>query len=67
MSTNQPPRYSAMLSLNPRVGHFVRSGANPPRHSAASRVHVVLEVTSCSELPMAAVAQAGKGLDWLAE
>ncbi len=28
MSTNRSPRYSAMLSLDPRVGHFVRSGAN---------------------------------------
>ena len=28
MSTNRSRRYSAMLSLNPRVGHSVRSGAN---------------------------------------
>ena len=28
MSTNRSPRYSAMLSLNPRAGHSVRSGAN---------------------------------------
>jgi hypothetical protein len=31
------------------------------------RVHVLVEVTPDSELPMAAIAQAGKALDWLAE
>ena len=30
-------------------------------------VHVLVEVTAGGELPMAAIAQAGKGLDWLAE
>jgi hypothetical protein len=28
MSTNRSPRYSVMLSLNPRTDHSVRSGAN---------------------------------------
>jgi hypothetical protein len=32
-----------------------------------ARVHVVVEVAPSGELPMAAIAQAGKGLDWLAE
>lgn len=32
-----------------------------------TRVHVLVEVTPGGELPMAAIAQAGKGLDWLAE
>jgi hypothetical protein len=30
-------------------------------------VHVLVEVTLDGELPMAAIAQAGNGLDWLAE
>jgi hypothetical protein len=32
-----------------------------------TRVHVLVEVTLGGELPMAAIARAGKGLDWLAE
>jgi hypothetical protein len=32
-----------------------------------TRVHVLVEVTPGVELPMAAIALAGKGLDWLAE
>jgi len=28
MSMSRSPRYCAMLSLNPRAGHSVRSGAN---------------------------------------
>jgi hypothetical protein len=32
-----------------------------------ARVHVLVEVTSGGALPMAAIAQAGKSLDWLAE
>ncbi len=32
-----------------------------------ARVHVLVEVTPGSELPMAATAQTGKGLDWLDE
>ena len=32
-----------------------------------ARVHVLVEVTAGGELPMAAIAQAGKGLDWLDE
>jgi hypothetical protein len=32
-----------------------------------ARVHVLVEVTSAGELPMAAIVQAGKGLGWLAE
>jgi hypothetical protein len=32
-----------------------------------ARVHVLVEVNPDGELPMAAIAQAGKGLDWLAE
>ena len=31
-----------------------------------ARVHALVEVTLDGELPMAAIAQAGKGLDWLA-
>ncbi len=31
------------------------------------RVHVLVEVSPNSEPPMAAIAQAGKGLEWLAE
>ena len=34
---------------------------------AHARVHVLVEVTSGDDLPMTAIAQAGKGLDWLAE
>jgi hypothetical protein len=30
-------------------------------------VHVLVEVTPGDEFPMAAIAQAGRGLDWLAE
>lgn len=30
-------------------------------------VHVLVEVVPDGELPMAAIAQSGKGLDWLAE
>lgn len=32
-----------------------------------TRVHVPVEVTPGGELPMAPIARAGKGLDWLAE
>jgi len=32
-----------------------------------ARVHVLVELSPGDELPMAAIAQAGKGLDWLAE
>jgi hypothetical protein len=32
-----------------------------------AQVHVLVEVTLDGELPMAAIVQAGKGLDWLAE
>jgi hypothetical protein len=35
-----------------------------PSHA---RVHVLVEVTPDGELPMGTIAQAGKGLDWLAE
>ena len=31
------------------------------------RVHVLVEITPSDELPMTAIAQAGKGFDWLAE
>lgn len=31
-----------------------------------ARVHVLVEVSPGGELPMTAIAQAGKGLDWLA-
>jgi hypothetical protein len=34
---------------------------------ADARVHVLVEITPSGELPMAAIAHAGKGLDWLAE
>ena len=32
-----------------------------------ARVHVLVEAAASGELPTAAIAQAGKGLDWLAE
>lgn len=32
-----------------------------------ARVHVVVEIAEGSEPPMAAIAQAGKGFDWLAQ
>lgn len=35
--------------------------------AAAVRVHVVVEICDPDEPPMAAIAQAGKALDWLAE
>jgi len=31
------------------------------------RVHVLVELPQSNDPPMAAIAQAGKGLDWLAE
>lgn len=34
--------------------------------AAGARVHVLVEVVD-AELPMAAIARAGKGLDWLAD
>jgi hypothetical protein len=34
---------------------------------SAELVHVLVEVASEEDLPMAAIAQAGRGLDWLAE
>lgn len=34
---------------------------------AHARVHVLVEVTPSGELPMAAIAQGGKGPDWLIE
>jgi hypothetical protein len=35
-----------------------------PSHA---QVHVLVEVTPAGELPMAVLAEAGRGLDWLAE
>ena len=35
--------------------------------AATARVHVLVEVIDVTEPPMAAVAQAGKGFEWLAE
>jgi hypothetical protein len=35
--------------------------------AAHVRVHVLVEVTDSDALPMAAIAQSGKGLDWLAD
>ena len=34
---------------------------------ATARVHVLVEVIDTAEPPMAAIAQAGKGFDWLAD
>jgi hypothetical protein len=39
-------------------------GARPSRHHV--RVHVLVEVADVA-MPMAAIAQTGKGLDWLAD
>jgi len=41
---------------------LVRRGISPH-----VRVHVLVELAPGDELPMAAIADAGKGLDWLAE
>jgi len=35
--------------------------------AATARVHALVQVTDPGEPPMAAIAQAGKGLDWLAD
>lgn len=35
--------------------------------AGATRVHVVVDVLEADDLPMAAIAQAGGALDWLAE
>jgi hypothetical protein len=35
--------------------------------AAHVRVHVLVEVSDADTLPMAAIAQSGKGLDWLAD
>ncbi len=35
--------------------------------AANARVHVLVEVLDNMDLPMAAIAQAGKALDWLAD
>jgi hypothetical protein len=35
--------------------------------AAETRVHVVIDVLDADPLPMAAIAQAGKALDWLAD
>ena len=35
--------------------------------AAHVRVHILVEVADADALPMAAIAQAGKGLDWLAD
>jgi hypothetical protein len=35
--------------------------------AAATRVHVVIDVLDADTLPMAAIARAGKALDWLAD
>ena len=35
--------------------------------AGATRVHVVVNVLEADDLPMAAIAQAGGALDWLAE
>lgn len=35
--------------------------------ASTARVHVLVEILDPAALPMAAIAQAGQGLDWLAE
>jgi hypothetical protein len=35
--------------------------------AAETRVHVVIDVLGADPLPMAAIAEAGKALDWLAD
>jgi mRNA interferase MazF len=35
--------------------------------AANARVHVLVEVLDTSDLPMSAIAAAGKGFDWLAD
>ena len=35
--------------------------------AADARVHVLVEVLDATDLPMAAMAAAGKGFDWLAD
>ena len=35
--------------------------------AGATRVHVVVDVLEADDIPMAAIAQAGGALDWLAE
>jgi hypothetical protein len=35
--------------------------------ASGTRVHVLVEVASEEDLPMAAIAQVGRGFDWLAE
>jgi len=46
-----------------RVSAELARRGTPPH----ARVHVLVEVIPGGELPMTAIAQAGKGLDWLAE
>jgi hypothetical protein len=54
------------ITLDAEAGHvsaeLVRRGI-----AAGTRVHVLVEVASEQELPMAAMAQAGGAFDWLAE
>jgi hypothetical protein len=61
-----PMKGCAMIVLDAEAGQvsaeLARRGI-PPH----TRVHVLVEVTPGAELPMTAIAQAGKGLDWLAE
>jgi hypothetical protein len=54
------------ISLDAEAGQV---SAELVRRGIASdtRVHVLVEVTSEEELPMAAMAQAGEAFDWLAE
>lgn len=54
------------ISLDTEAGQV---SAELVRHgiAAGTRVHVVVEVASEQELPMAAIVQAGGAFDWLAD
>jgi len=49
-STNRSPRYSAMLSLNPRVGHSVRSGVNLVSRRGTGTLPTRLDPFACRNL-----------------
>jgi hypothetical protein len=45
----------------------VSAELSPRGVAADTRVHVLVEILDSAEPPMAAIAQAGKGFDWLAD
>jgi hypothetical protein len=60
------PALNCMRKIDTEAGQL-SAERNRRGVAAETRVHVVIDVLDADPLPMAAIAQAGKALDWLAD